>query len=248
MAEPLLQRCLLLSAMAFTTVGIWRVGVAPADTPPPQAIHSGQLQQLQAQGWQVSQPLPARQGRQLSSAPGYRLIRPTPAGVQLSLIPVRTRSDDDLGSDTIETLLSGYKPTRTKLLTIDGQQFRRFVHTTKLKQEQVASTCIVGGKARAEAVGVFLELARSPKTLAQRVNNLVGGEPLNAWTCTFTRIAVPNGPDADQQIRAVWSSVSAVLTGTGPARASLVCQPGTRPASSCRAVDQSELRRARSSV
>jgi hypothetical protein len=191
------------------------VGVAPATTPLPNPIDPGPLQQLRAQGWQHSSKVAAHTGQRISNAEGYRLIRPSSAGVQLSLIPIRTRADDDLGADTIARLLSGDRLGKAAPLTINGHAFLRSggTHQGGTNQQVVASTCVAGGKGRSTAVGVFLELTRVPKSLAERINSLVGGQPLNAWSCLFTRIAVPRGPDADQQIERVWSTVAPVVTG-----------------------------------
>lgn len=219
MAEPLLQRGVLVAAIALTAVGIWRVGVAPATTPQPNPIDPEQLRQLRAQGWQLSSTVAAHTGQRISNAEGYRLIRPTLAGVQLSLIPIRTRADDDLGADTIARLLRGDPPSKVAPFTINGHEFLRSTgtHQGGTNQQVVASTCVVGGKGRSTAVGVFLELTRVPKSMADRIKSLVGGQPLNPWSCLFTRIAVPRGPDADRRIERVWTMVAPVVTGQSSA-------------------------------
>lgn len=209
MADPLLQRCVLMSAIALTAVGIWRVGLAPAPTPLPNPIYQVQLGKLLAEGWQLSSTVVANTGQRISNAEGYRLIRRTPAGVKLSLIPIRTRADDDLGVETIGRLISGDQSDKSDSLTIDGHEFLLSAGTN---QQVVGSTCVAGGKGRSRAGGVFLELVRAPKSLSDRFHSLVVGQPLNAWSCLFIRIAVPQGPDSDQRIEQTWSMVAPVVT------------------------------------
>jgi hypothetical protein len=128
----------------------------------------------------------------------------------MSLIPIRTRADDDLGADTIARLVSGDQGNKSGTLTINGHEF--LLSRGKNKQV-VGSTCVAGGKGRSKAGGVFLELVRAPKSLSNRFHSLVGGQPLNVWSCLFVRIAGPQGPDSDQRIEQIWSMVAPVVTG-----------------------------------
>lgn len=213
-AEPLVQRWAFGLALAFTSLGIVLIGVVPIDAPKPPSLDQALLQQLRQQGWKVQSSVAAEGRFQLSNGAGVVLIQPESASsdnAQLSLIPIRTRSADQLGAESIGTAVFGESPQNGSTITIQGDQFFRFRDS---KQRQLASSCIASGKASFSEEGVSRALGNPAKSWLKRLQTTVGLQPLTDFSCLFTVISVADVDKAegDQAIKRVWAQVEPTLT------------------------------------
>lgn len=218
MPEQALQRWPLGLALAFTAYGIARVGLFPIDAPPPRPIDPILLKQLQQQNWKVHSTVAPQSRFKISNAKGVVLIQSKaakPKEVQLSLVPIRSRSSDQLDAETIAREISGRSPLQGRSVKIGDQQLFFFRDG---KQRQMASTCIASGKARSSGDEVGKAIGTPPATWRKRVETTMGLRPLRDWSCLFVTISTPNKRDGskqsdpDQVIRRVWAEVQPVLT------------------------------------
>jgi len=212
-AEPLVQRWALGLALAFTSLGIVLIGVVPIDAPQPPLLDQALLKQLRQQGWKVQSSVAAEGRPQLSNGAGVVLIQPESASsdnAQLSLIPIRTRSNDQLGAESIGTAVFGESPLNGSTITIQGDQFFRFRDS---KQRQLASSCIASGKASSSEEEVSRAIGNPSSSWLERLRTTVGLQPLRDWSCLFTSISVADVDKAegDQAIRRVWAKVEPKL-------------------------------------
>ena len=218
MPEQALQRWPLGLALAFTAYGIARVGMFPIDAPPPRAIDPGLLNQLQQQGWKVHSTVAPQSRFKISNAKGVVLVlsqAAKPKNVQLSLVPIRSRSSDQLDAETIARELTGRSPLQGRSIKIGDQQLFFFRDG---KQRQMASSCIASGKARSSGDEVGRAIGTPPATWRNRMETTLGLRPLRDWSCLFATISTPNTKhgsyqtDPEQVIRRVWADVQPVLT------------------------------------
>ena len=212
-AEPLLQRSALGLALAFTSLGIVLVGIVPLDTPQPRPLDPALLKQLRQQGWQVQSKVAAKGRTQVSNSVGVVLIQPESASsdnAQLSLIPIRTRSPDELGAESIGTAVSDEPQQNGRSLKIKGNQFFRF---RQGKQRELASSCIASGKASSSEEEVSLAIGNPAPSWLDRLQTTVGSQPLTDWSCLFINISVADvdQADGDQAIRRIWAEVGPTL-------------------------------------
>ena len=213
-AESLVQRWAFGLALAFTSLGIVLIGVVPTDAPQPPLLDQALLQQLRQQGWKV-QSIVAAEGRpQMSNGAGVVLVQSESASsdnAQLSLIPIRTRSHDQLGAESIGTAVFGESPQNGRTITIQGDQFFRFRDG---KQRQLASSCIASGKASSSKKEVSRAIGNPSKSWLERIQTTVGLQPLTDLSCLFTVISVADVDKAkgDQTVRRVWAQVKPTLT------------------------------------
>jgi hypothetical protein len=200
-------------ALAFTSLGIVLVGIVPLDAPQPRPLDSALLKQFQQQGWQVQSRVAAKRRTQVSNGAGVVLIQPESASsdnAQLRLIPIRTRSADQLGADSIGTAVSGESPQNGRSLKIKGNQFFRFMYG---KQRQLASSCIASGQASSSEEEVWRAIGNPAKSWLNRFQTSVGLQPLTDFSCLFISISVADvdQADGDQAIRRVWAQVRPTL-------------------------------------
>lgn len=213
MAEPLLQRWALGLALAFTSLGIVLVGIVPVDAPQPRPLDPALLKQLRQQGWQVQSNVAAKGRTQVSNGAGVVLIQPESASsdnAQLRLIPIRTRSADQLGAESIGTAVFGEPPLNGRSLKIQGNQFFRFRYG---KQRELASSCIASGQASSSQEEVSRAIGNPAASWLDRIQTSVGLQPLRDWSCLFTTISVADvdQADGDQAIRRIWAEVGPTL-------------------------------------
>jgi hypothetical protein len=218
MSEQALHRWSFGLALAFTAYGIVRVGVLPIDAPPPRPIDPILLSKLQQPGWQVQSTVASQRRFKISNAKGIVLVQSKtakPKGVQLSLVPVRSRSSDQLDAETIAREITGRSPLEGRTLKIGDQQLLFFENGM---QRQMASSCIVSGKARSSGDEAARAIATPPATWRNRMETTIGLRPLRDWSCLFATISTPNTKhgryqtDPDRVIKRVWADVKPVLT------------------------------------
>lgn len=212
-AEPLVQRWAFGLALAFTSLGIVLIGVVPTDAPQPPSLDQALLQQLRQKGWKVQSSVAVDGRPQLSNGEGVVLVQPESASsdnAQLSLIPIRTRSDDQLGAESIGTAVFGESPQNGRTITIQGDQFFRFRDG---EQRQLASSCIASGKASSSEEEVSQAIGNPSTSWLKRLQTTVGLQPLRDWSCLFTVISVADVDKAegDQAISRVWAQVEPIL-------------------------------------
>lgn len=213
-AEPPVQRWALSLALAFTSLGIVLIGVVPIDAPQPPSLDQSLLQQLLQQGWKVQSSVAAEGRRQMSNGAGVVLVQSESASsdnAQLSLIPIRTRSHDQLGAESIGNAVFGESPQNGRTITIQGDQFFRFRDG---KQRQLASSCIASGKASSSKEEVSRAIGNPSKSWLERLQTTVGLQPLTDLSCLFTVISVADVDkvEGDQTVRRVWAQVEPTLT------------------------------------
>jgi len=212
-AESLVQRWAFGLALAFTSLGIVLIGVVPTDAPQPPLLDQALLQQLRQQGWKVQSSVAAEGRPQMSNGAGVVLVQSESASsdnAQLSLIPIRTRSNDQLGAESIGMAVFGESPQNGSTITIQGDQFFRFRDS---KQRQLASSCIASGKASSSEEEVSRAIGNPSSSWLERLRTTVGLQPLRDWSCLFTNISVADVDKAegDQAIRRVWAKVEPKL-------------------------------------
>jgi hypothetical protein len=213
-AEPLVQRWTFGLALAFTSLGIVLIGVVPTDAPQPPLLDQALLQQLLQKGWEVQSSVAADGRPQVSNGAGVVLVQPESVSsdnAQLSLIPIRTRNHDQLGAESIGTAVFGESPQNGRTITIQGDQFFRFRDG---KQRQLASSCIASGMASSSKKEVSRAIGNPSKSWLERLQTIVGLQPLTDLSCLFTVISVPDVDKAegDQTVRRVWAQVEPTLT------------------------------------
>jgi hypothetical protein len=141
------------------------------------------------------------------------LIQPESASsdnAQLRLIPIRTRSADQLGAESIGTAVSGEPPLNGRSLKIQGNQFFRFRYG---KQRELASSCIASGQASSSQEEVSRAIGNPAASWLDRIQTTVGLQPLRDWSCLFTTISVADvdQADGDRAIRRIWAQVGPTL-------------------------------------
>ena len=228
-AEPLVQRWALGLALAFTSLGIVLIGVVPIDAPQPPSLDQALLQQLRQQGWKVRSSVAAEGRPQVSNGAGVVLVQPESASsdnAQLSLIPIRTRSTDQLGAESIATAVFSESPQNGGTITIQGDQFFRFRDG---KQRQLASSCIASGKASSSQEEVSRAIGNPSLSWLERLQTTVGLQPLRDWSCLFTIISVADVDKAegDQAIRRIWAQVEPTLIESTLIETTLTQPPGS---------------------
>jgi hypothetical protein len=228
-AEPLVQRSALGLALAFTSLGIVLIGVVPIDAPQPPLLDQALLKQLRQQGWKVQSSVAAEGRPQLSNGVGVVLTQPESASsdnAQLSLIPIRTRSNDQLGAESIGTAVFGESPQNGSTFTIQGDQFFRFRDS---KKRQLASSCIAFGKASSSEEEMTRAIGNPSSSWLERLQTTVGLQPLRDWSCLFTVVSVADVDKAegDQAIRRVWAQLQPTLTGSTSSESTLSQPPGS---------------------
>lgn len=211
MADWSLKRCSLAVAIAFTTVGIVRVGFLPVDAPLPPQLIADRLPWLAAEGWQVSSAIPAQSRERVSNAEGFVLVNDKSAildGVQLRLIPVRARAYQDLKLESFIQVITGAFPATPTILTVNNDQFMRFRSGS---QDLQAVSCILASQAMVSQAGLARALSNSPASLAERIRIILGLQPPRDFSCLLMTIDFRDRSDADQLIRQVWSAVRPVV-------------------------------------
>jgi hypothetical protein len=208
-----LQAWGLVFGIAFTSFGILRVGGFPIDAPKPVALNPGLVQALQAQGWKINDKVQAQGRKNVSNAEGLIFVdRANPSSgdasesVSISLIPVRTRSSQQLGSDTIGPVFGADPGEKPRSLKIGNDQFLRFNDSQK---REVASSCIAGAHASTAKEMVSRKTRSLSRTWLDRIKRSVGLQPLTDWSCLFITISVDQNSSnkviADQEITRIWS-------------------------------------------
>jgi hypothetical protein len=215
MTEVSLRRGALTFGIVASVLAILRVGVWPITTPLPKPIEPKLLEELAAQGWRVRSTVDGQGRQQVSSGRGYVMVnsRTTKlAGVELNLVPVRARASRNIGTESIETAITGQAVKKPTPLSIGGDQFLSITGASRLQE---ASTCIAGGLASANAKVLSRKLGRPPTSVAERLSTVIGLQPLRNWSCLFVSIRVGNragrGSDTAASIDHTWRLVRPVL-------------------------------------
>ena len=210
-----LQAWGMVFGIAFTSFGILRVGGFPIDAPKPIALNPELVQALQKEGWKIDSRVPAQGRKDISNEEGLILaVQPNhhsgdvTESVLITLIPVRTRSSQQLGSDTIGPVFSADPGEKPRSLKIGSDGFLRFNDSQK---REVASSCIAGSQASTVKEVVSRKTHGLSRTWLDRIKRSVGLEPLTDWSCVFITITVDQNPnnklEADQAITRAWSGI-----------------------------------------
>jgi hypothetical protein len=210
-------------AIAITSVGILRVGLFPLDAPMPQPLPAGLLEKLNSQGWRVGSTLAAQARKNVSNAESVVLTHGSsgdpgvlPEGVEIMLMPIRTRIAEQLESTVIAREINGKAPEKTRLLRVNADQFLRF--RAKNQREQAIS-CIAGGQASTSDKLVRRNTATPNQSWLDRMRRSVGLQPLTDWNCLFITIslepdaaAATTSAESDQLITNVWAGLKPMFT------------------------------------
>lgn len=220
--QQFVNSLVLVCGIGLTGFGIFRVGVLPIDAPSPKGIRASLLVTLQSQGWRVRSTVAAKKRKDVSNAEGATLIKDSSAhdgtnneeltqkGVRISLTPVRTRSAEQLGSDTIYRTINKGAIKAQKSLKIGNDHFMRFKDEN---QRQIASSCINNGKASSIKDQLKQRGGPQKRSWLNRMKRTIGIEPLTDSSCLFINISVDKGrnvvdnSDGDQAISRAWTQL-----------------------------------------
>lgn len=211
-ADQFIQRCVLMGALALTTFGIVRVGLLPAAPPLPYLIHPLKLQQLRLQGWQVSRTVAAQRRQRVSNAEGVVLQHAhseTLEHAELTLIPVRGRTGDDLGSSDLVREITGRVPVQPRIAKFTNDDFVQYQND---RLNVLFSSCIAAGQASTSKDVLSAELGRPPTSWSGRLKAMVGLAPTRDWSCLLITFRILKRDNSHQLIGKAWSVVRPVLT------------------------------------